>query len=136
MICSNCQKETNQKVCDNCGQIPIQRGDMWLANLRGLDPYQREIVPVLCIQNNIGNKYSPTTIVIINSVKLKKDKFTERISIKSDVGTQTYLFDCTLITTIDKKRLIKPIMKIKEDTLLRLEKRIAKATIGLYEKIG
>ncbi|WP_410799799.1 type II toxin-antitoxin system PemK/MazF family toxin [Lysinibacillus telephonicus] len=131
--------ETNIKTCNNCGNIPIMRGDVWLANLEGLDPYQRGIVPVICMQNNIGNKYSPTTIVIVNSVKLRKDKFTEKVSIKSNIGIQTYLFDCTLITTIDKKRLIKPIIKVNKGKLLQIERKVAKATIGLYklyEKIG
>ncbi|PAD67780.1 hypothetical protein CHH83_17320 [Bacillus sp. 7586-K] len=139
MICSSCQKETNQKVCGSCGQIPIKRGDMWLADLSGIDPYQRELVPVVCIQNNMGNKHSPTTIVIIGSIDFRVDGFTERVDMMKNFGVQSIYFDCELITTVDKSRLIKPIMKLNNRTITRIEKKVARATMGLYklfEKIG
>lgn len=136
MICSNCRVETNQKVCSNCGQIPIKRGDMWLANLNGIDPYERELVPVICIQNNMGNKHSPTTIVIIGSIDFTVDKFTERVDMMKNFGVQSVYFDCELITTVDKSRLIKPIMKLNKSTINRIEKKVARATIGVYKLFG
>lgn len=45
----------------------ILRGDMFYANLgRGIGSEQKGYRPVLIIQNNVGNKYSPTVIVAIN----------------------------------------------------------------------
>jgi len=139
MICSNCRVETNEKVCGNCGQIPIKRGDMWLANLNGIDPYGRELVPVICIQNNMGNKHSPTTIVVVSSLDFRVDRFTERVDMMKNFGIQSVYFDCELITTVDKSRMIKPIMKLNNKAITRIEKKVAKATMGLYklfEKIG
>lgn len=139
MICSNCRQETNLKVCGNCGHIPIKRGDIWLANLEGIDPYKRELVPVICIQNNIGNKYSPTTIVILNSFGFKIDKYTERVDLKQNFGVQSIYFDCRLIITIDKSRLIKPMMKLNRRGINNIEKKVARATMGVYkllEKMG
>ena len=46
------------------GKIRIQRGDVYLADLSSvIGSEQGGVRPVLIIQNDVGNRYSPTTIV-------------------------------------------------------------------------
>ena len=48
----------------------ILRGDMFYANLgRGIGSEQKGYRPVLVIQNDVGNKFSPTVIVASNQSK-------------------------------------------------------------------
>ena len=59
------------------------RGDLYYANLgRGIGSEQRGYRPVLIIQNNIGNKFSPTVIVA---------PITSRIGIKAKLPTHYLL---------------------------------------------
>ena len=52
---------------DNC----IMRGDIFYANLNcGVGSEQRGYRPVLIIQNNVGNKFSPTVIVAVITGKI------------------------------------------------------------------
>ena len=51
----------------------IRRGDVYYADLRPvIGSEQGGVRPVLIIQNDVGNKYSPTTIVIPFTSELKK----------------------------------------------------------------
>ena len=84
------------------------RGDLYYANLgHGIGSEQRGYRPVLIIQNNIGNKFSPTVIVA---------PITSRIGIKAKLPTHYFLntgvgleapsiIMFEQIRTIDKRRL-------------------------------
>lgn len=97
--------------------VKISRGDIFLANL---DPVvgseQGKIRPVLVIQNNVYNEYSPTTIVAaITSKKFTKEFPTNIFIIKEDSKLNK---DSTIllnqIRTIDKSRIIKRISHLNE----------------------
>ena len=92
--------------------VAIQRGDIFLANLepvQGSEP--GGIRPVLILQNDISNKYSPITIIgTITSKEFNKEFPTNVFVLKKDSGLDK---DSTIllnqIRTIDKRRLIKKI---------------------------
>jgi len=52
----------------------IRRGDIWMADLRlgTVGSEQGEIRPVLVVQNNIGNKFSPTVTIVPLTSRIKK----------------------------------------------------------------
>ena len=53
----------------------VKRGDIFLADLSAYQgSEQKGVRPVLIIQNNKGNKYSPTTIVACLSSKIESKK--------------------------------------------------------------
>ena len=55
------------------GKIRIQRGDVYLADLSPvIGSEQGGVRPVLIIQNDVGNRYSPTTIVAAITAQLTK----------------------------------------------------------------
>lgn len=90
----------------------IKKGDIFLANLeptRGSE--QGGIRPVLIIQNDISNKYSPVTIIsAITSKTFDKEYPTNMFISKEDSKLDK---DSTImlnqIRTIDKKRIIKKL---------------------------
>ena len=91
--------------------IQVKRGDIYYANL---DPVvgseTGKTRPVLVIQNDIGNMYSPTTIVaIITEYSQKKASYPICVAIKNDDGLKkASVVNLSRIRTIDKNRLITP----------------------------
>ncbi len=89
--------------------IQVKRGDIYYANL---DPVMgRETGktrPVLVIQNDIGNVYSPTTIVaVITEYSDKKASYHICVAIKKDNGLKKdSIVNLSQIRTVDKRRLI------------------------------
>ncbi len=95
----------------------IKRGDIFLANLEPvIGSEQGGTRPVLIIQNDEGNKYSPTTIIVsITSKKFLKEFPTNVFLPAKDSRLK---IDSTIllnqIKTIDKKRLIKKLSHLDE----------------------
>lgn len=87
----------------------IKRGDIYLVNLEPvLGSEQGGIRPALIIQNDVGNVYSPTTIVAALTSHIKsKAKLPTHIMIKKRGGMRfNSIVLLEQIRTIDKARLI------------------------------
>ncbi len=91
--------------------IQVKRADIHYANL---DPVvgreTGKTRPVLVIQNDIGNMYSPTTIVaVITEYSEKKASYPICVAIKKGNGLKKdSIVNLSQIRTIDKNRLIIP----------------------------
>jgi len=84
-----------------------KRGDLWLVNWNpGRGSEQSGKRPALVIQNDIGNKYSPATIVAAcSSAKAKSYPFIVGITAKeSGLDRESYI-NLAQVMTIDKARL-------------------------------
>ena len=86
----------------------IRRGDIYYADLRPvIGSEQGGIRPVLIIQNDIGNKHSPTVICAAITSKMNKAKLPTHIELSSReyeiVKDSVILLE--QLRTIDKKRL-------------------------------
>jgi len=88
--------------------VVIKRGDVYYADLRPVvGSEQGGIRPVLIIQNDTGNKHSPTVIVAAITSKMNKAKLPTHI----ELGADTYSIEkdsvilLEQLRTIDKKRL-------------------------------
>ena len=95
----------------------IKRGDMFYADLSPVvGSEQGGVRPVLVIQNNVGNKYSPTVIVSAITSKLNKSKLPTHIELDSEVfGLKSDSIILTeQIRTIDKSRLKEKIGHIND----------------------
>ena len=86
----------------------IRRGDIFYADLRPvIGSEQGGIRPVLIIQNDTGNKHSPTVIVAAITSKMNKAKLPTHIEIDSkkyDIVNDSVIL-LEQLRTIDKKRL-------------------------------
>lgn len=84
------------------------RGDMYYADLgRGIGSEQKGYRPVLIIQNNVGNKHSPTVIIAaITSRVGVKAKLPTHYFVNTEGGLEApSIVLLEQIRTIDKKRL-------------------------------
>ena len=86
----------------------VKRGDIYYADLSPvIGSEQGGIRPVLIIQNDVGNKYSPTVIAAAITSQINKAKMPTHIELSaSEYGL--YKDSVVLleqIRTIDKKRL-------------------------------
>lgn len=88
--------------------MTIQRGDVYFADLRPVvGSEQGGIRPVLVIQNDMGNRHSPTIIVAAITSRMNKAKLPTHIIL--DAGRYHMVKDSVIlleqIRTIDKCRL-------------------------------
>ena len=112
----------------------LKRGDIWLVNL---DPTVGHEIqkqrPAIIIQNNLGNKYSPITIVApITSQGTDKIYPIELLLTDENSGLKKEskaLFN--QIRAVDKRRLIKKIGKLTEETAENMNEAI-KISLGLW----
>jgi mRNA interferase MazF len=72
----------------NMDNIMIKRGDVYYANLDPVIGHETgKTRPVVVIQNNIGNMYSPTTIIAIVTEYSEKKRLTRSaLSSKKEEG--------------------------------------------------
>lgn len=101
----------------------IKRGDMYYADLSPVvGSEQGGIRPVLIIQNNIGNKYSPTVIAAAITSQTSKSRLPTHINIdSSDFGLMKNSVILTeQIRTIDKSRLKEKIGQVDEQTMIQV----------------
>lgn len=97
--------------------MQIYKGDVFFANL---DPVfgseQGSYRPVVIVQNNLGNKYSPTTIIAPITNKLNdKNKLPTHIKLKREDGMKLdSIVLLEQLRVIDKRRLRKYITHLNE----------------------
>jgi mRNA interferase MazF len=88
--------------------VICKRGEIFYADLSPVvGSEQGGIRPVLIVQNNIGNKYSPTVIVAAITSKMNKAKMPTHIEIDAkDYGlSKDSVILLEQIRTLDKRRL-------------------------------
>lgn len=86
----------------------IKRGDLYYADLNPVvGSEQGGIRPVVVLQNDIGNKYSPTIIAAATTSKLDKAKLPTHIDLPQTVGClpKHSVILLEQIRTIDKSRI-------------------------------
>jgi len=86
----------------------VRRGDIYYADLSPVvGSEQGGVRPVLVVQNDIGNKYSPTVIVAAITSQIHKGKLPTHLEISaSEYGLpKDSVILLEQIRTIDKKRL-------------------------------
>lgn len=98
----------------------IKRGEIYYADLRPVvGSEQGGIRPVLIVQNDIGNRYSPTTIVAAITSQEKKSIPTHVNIFKDDINglknDSTVLLE--QIRMIDKSRIKTKIGKLNQEDL-------------------
>lgn len=100
--------------------MSIRRGELYYADLRPVvGSEQGGIRPVLILQNDVGNKYSPTTIIVALTTKEKTNLPTHvMIHSSKENGLKTdSTAICEYFRTIDKSRIKDKIGHVDDDTL-------------------
>lgn len=102
----------------------VKRGDIYYADLSPtVGSEQGGLRPVLVIQNDVGNKYSPTIIAAAITSKVSKAKLPTHIELDAD--------ECGLprdsvalleqVRTLDKSRLKGKVGEIDKETLNQID---------------
>ena len=99
----------------------IKRGDMFYADLSPVvGSEQGGIRPVLIIQNDTGNKYSPTVIAAAITSQMGKNRLPTHIELESEeFGLKSdSVVLAEQIRTIDKSRLKEKIGHINDSSVM------------------
>lgn len=111
----------------------VKRGDIYYADLSPVvGSEQGGIRPVLVIQNDIGNKYSPTVIAAAITSQINKAKMPTHIELAAkDYGLKKdSVILLEQIRTIDKRRLREKIGRI-DDGLMASVNNALSISFGL-----
>jgi len=112
----------------------IKRGELYYADLSPvIGSEQGGIRPVLIIQNNTGNKFSPTIIASAITSQLTKARLPTHIEIaQGSYGLQkNSVILLEQIRTLDKRRLKEKIGALDEVVMRKVDKAIL-VSLGFY----
>ena len=108
--------------------MKVKRGDIFYADLSPVvGSEQGGVRPVLVVQNDVGNKYSPTVIIAAITSQMNKVKLPTHVEVSAEFGLpKNSVVLVEQIRTIDKKRLREKVgytdeffMKKVNEALLR-----------------
>jgi len=106
------------------GNMIIKRGDIFLANLEPIQgSEQGGIRPVLIIQNNISNKYSPVTIIAAITSKVFDKEYPTNIFLSredSNLDKESTIL-LNQLRTIDKNRLLRKISSLNQFIMKKVD---------------
>ena len=105
----------------------VKRGDIFYADLSPVvGSEQGGVRPVLIIQNDVGNKYSPTVIVAAITYQINKAKLPTHIELNANeyglIKDSVVLME--QVRTIDKKRLKEKIGHINDELLFKIDEAL------------
>ena len=105
----------------------VKRGDIFYADLSPvIGSEQGGVRPVLIVQNDVGNRYSPTIICAAITSQINKAKLPTHIEINSHqymlVKDSVVLLE--QVRTVDKKRLREKICHLDEDLMDRVDRAL------------
>ena len=110
----------------------IKRGEIYYADLspvKGSEQGGRR--PCLIIQNDVGNKFSPCTIVAIITTRTTKAKLPTQLWLPTSCGLpRNSMVECEQIRTIDKKRLGEKCGEVDAQTMKKINECL-KISVGL-----
>ena len=114
----------------------ILRGDLYYADLNPVVGSERGgIRPVLILQNDVGNKHSPTTIVAAITSKAGKTMLPTHCPLNEDAGLdRDSVALLEQIRTIDKRRLKDHVGVLGADDMQEVDRALA-VSVGLAGRV-
>ncbi len=116
-------------------KVEVKRGHIYFADLSPVvGSEQGGVRPVLVIQNDVGNKYSPTVIIAAITSQIEKAKLPTHVEV--DAKEYSLEKDSVIlleqIRTIDKQRLQDKVTELDERAMQRVNQAI-KISLGLID---
>lgn len=107
--------------------VIIKRGDIFYADLRPVvGSEQGGVRPVLIIQNDTGNRHSPTVICAAITSKMNKAKLPTHVELNAEkygiVKDSVILLE--QVRTIDKSRLKEKVCHLDEDIMFKIDEAL------------
>jgi len=114
----------------------MRRGEIWMARLpgEGVGSEQFGQRPCLIVQNNVGNMYSPTTIIACLTSRMGKTELPTHVKLHRHATglKEDSLVLCEQLMTLDKTRLLEKIGQVVEGPMKEVDIAI-QISIGLRE---
>ncbi|MCL5290121.1 MAG: type II toxin-antitoxin system PemK/MazF family toxin [Eubacteriales bacterium] len=113
----------------------IRRGDIFYADLSPVvGSEQGGTRPVLIIQNDIGNQYSPTTIVAAITSQIDKTMLPTHVEMSASPGglEKNSVILLEQIRTIDKSRIMEKITSLDPEMMNRVNQAV-EISLGLVD---
>ena len=113
--------------------MSVKRGDIYYADLSPVvGSEQGGLRPVLIIQNDVGNRYSPTVIAAAITSRLGKTRLPTHIDVFANrVGlVKDSVILLEQVRTLDKRRLKERMGHLDESTMQKVDRAIA-VSVGL-----
>ena len=109
--------------------MTVKRGDIYYADLSPVvGSEQGGVRPVLIIQNDVGNRYSPTVIAAAITSQVGKARLPTHIEILAEKGYGLHKDSIVLleqVRTLDKKRLRERLGHVEEQVMTKVDTAIA-----------
>ena len=113
----------------------VKRGDLYYADLSPVvGSEQGGVRPVLIVQNNVGNKYSPTIIAAAITSQLDKAKLPTHIALEAGKYglPKNSVVLLEQIRTLDKRRLKEKIGELPLNRMTRVNEALL-ISLGFFE---
>ena len=118
--------------------IGVRRGEIYYADLSPVvGSEQGGLRPVLIIQNDVGNRYSPTVIAAAITSKLGKAKLPTHIDVHAERAglARDSVVLLEQLRTLDKRRLRERMGRLDDDMMREIDAAIA-VSLGLSPRDG
>ncbi|WP_127533913.1 type II toxin-antitoxin system PemK/MazF family toxin [Paenibacillus kobensis] len=113
----------------------VKRGDVFFADLSPVvGSEQGGVRPVLVIQNDIGNRFSPTVIVAAITAQIQKAKLPTHVEIEAELHgfDRDSVVLLEQIRTIDKQRLTDKITHLDDEMMRKVDEAL-QISVGLID---
>lgn len=126
---------TVERLVSGGNLLIVKRGDVYFADLSPVvGSEQGGVRPVLVIQNDIGNRFSPTVIVAAITAQIQKAKLPTHVEI--DARRYGFERDSVIlleqIRTIDKQRLTDKITHLDDEMMDKVDEAL-QISLGLID---
>ncbi len=116
--------------------MTVKRGEIYYADLSPVvGSEQGGIRPVLIVQNDVGNRYSPTVIAAAITSQQEKAKLPTHISVNTEKSglQKNSIILLEQVRTIDKKRLREKMGDLDETSMNKVDAALS-VSFGLSTK--
>jgi mRNA interferase MazF len=109
----------------------VKRGEIWYADMSPvIGSEQGGLRPVIIVQNDVGNKFAPTTIAVpLTSRLTKKPLPTHAIFTTTCLRAESVAL-CEQVRTLDKMRMKTLMGSLDAETMTKIDKALA-ISLGL-----
>ena len=103
--------------------MEIKRGQIYYADLSPVvGSEQGGHRPVLIIQNDVGNKYSPTVIAAVITTRKTKANLPTHVWLNAECGLpKESMVECEQVRTLDKTRLKKFMGQVSQEVMKEID---------------
>jgi mRNA interferase MazF len=109
-----------------------RRGEIYWVDLNpAAGSEQRGVRPAVIVQNDVGNEFSPTTIIVPLSSKVSKTSYLVNVVLPDGLLPKPSVAKCGQMRTIDKARLREgPVARLDAESLARVDDAL-RLSLGL-----